>query len=258
MFLFKKIVSMFCLPAPLSILAAAAGLVLLWFTKRQKTGKIAVTAAFAMWLAVSFDPLSRVLLRPLADRYPCLAADGRAPASARGVKWIVVLGGGYRPDASLASTSRLTSSALARLVEGVRLWRLLPGARLILSGGAWRGGCSEADIMAALAQELGVPRDAIVLEGESLDTKDQAALVKRLAGEKRIILVTSAYHMPRALALFRKQNLRPIPAPVGERGRPYYGPFWGWTPFSGRAMQRTRRAVREYLGLAWAKMRGQI
>ncbi|MCP3952977.1 MAG: envelope biogenesis factor ElyC, partial [Desulfobacterales bacterium] len=92
---------------------------------------------------------------------------------------------------------------------------------------------------------------------QSVDTKDQARLVRDTVGEEKFILVTSARHMARAFALFSKQGMNPVPAPVGmivkEDG---FGPT-AYMPGAGSLM-RTERAVYEYLGIAWAWLRGQV
>jgi len=71
-----------------------------------------------------------------------------------------------------------------------------------------------ADGMALLAEELGVPRDAIILEAQSWDTEEEARLLKPILGADRFALVTAACHMPRSVLNFRGKGLNPIPAPA--------------------------------------------
>lgn len=101
------------------------------------------------------------------------------------------------------------------------------------------------------------PRD-IIQESVSRDTEEQARLLKPLVGRERFFLVTSAAHMPRAMALFRRQDLEPVAAPVGLPAQQ----MAQWSPEeflpSSHSLQRTEIALHEYLGLAWAKLRGVI
>ncbi|NQT55363.1 MAG: YdcF family protein, partial [Desulfobacteraceae bacterium] len=109
-----------------------------------------------------------------------------------------------------------------------------------------------------VAVALGINDEDIVLESESMDTKDQARLIRKIVGENRFVLVTSASHMPRSMALFEKRGMRPIPAPIGhsikERQKITPAMFF---PSAGQ-IEKIERAFYEYLGLVWAKLRGQI
>ena len=257
MYLFKKIVGPLLFPAPLCLWVLAAGLVVLWFTKRQRTGKILVTVGAVLLLLFTNGLFSDLLLRPLEYRYLPLLADGEAGLRPP-VKWIVVLGGGHFRDERMPPTSQMSATALARLVEGVRLHRLLPGSKLVTSGGGVGAQATEAYIMAEAAKALGVDPDDIVLEPNSRDTKDQAAFVREVVGDEPFILVTSAYHIPRSVALFRRQGLDPIPAPVGYMVRPYRGFQRSMIYPGAAAMTRSERAFYERLGMLWGKLRGQV
>ena len=180
------------------------------------------------------------------------------PRGAQGVKWIVVLGGGHISDPQLPVTSQIEESTAVRLMEGIRLQRMIPGSKLILSGGIGFDPVSDAEIMEALAKAIGLEKQHIVLEAESKDTKDEARIVKEIVGDDRFVLVTSASHMPRSMALFKKQGMNPIPAPTGhwvkrEQGMGPEGSF----PDAG-GLRKAERAVYEYLGLVWAMIRGEI
>jgi uncharacterized SAM-binding protein YcdF (DUF218 family) len=112
--------------------------------------------------------------------------------------------------------------------------------------------------MSRVALIMGVnPRD-ILQESVSRDTEEQARLLKPLVGRERFFLVTSAFHMTRAMALFRRQGLEPVAAPVGlpaQQTAP-------WSPedfFPGsHSLHQTEIALHEYLGLAWVWLRGVI
>jgi uncharacterized SAM-binding protein YcdF (DUF218 family) len=120
------------------------------------------------------------------------------------------------------------------------------------------GVSSIAQAMAQLAQELGVDRRDLVLEEQSGDTEDEARLVAHIVGKQPFILVTEASHMPRAMALFRKQGTNPIADPMGFRTR--RGQTFGPQELlpDTEELRVSQRAVYEYLGLAWLKVRGRM
>ena len=261
MFVLKKIFSRLLFPIPLCIEVLLVGLLLLWFTRKQKAGRIVVTLAGVLLFLFSSHFFSIMLLTPLESRYPALftAPEARAPAGLSEVKFIVVLASGFSPEASRPITIQLDESSIARLVEGVRVSKVLNCCKLVLSGGPEPDRVSSAaQTMAQLAQDLGVGRQDVILETQSRDTEDEARLVAPIVGQQPFILVTEASHMPRAMALFRKHGTRPIADPVDFRTSHSQAiapdqVFPGAGDLSG-----SERAVYEYLGLAWAKILGKI
>ena len=250
----KKVVGPFFLPASLCFEILIVALVLLWFTRKQRAGKLLVTIGAALFALFGYSASSSILLKPLEYRYPPVLSFEKEA----GVKWVVVLGGGHASDARLPVTSQIEETALVRLVEGIRVHRMLPGSKLVLSGGPVFDRVPEAKLMAKLAEDLGVSREQLVLEESSRDTKDEAKLIRKIIGRERFVLVTSASHMPRAVALFRKQGMNPIPDPTGhlvkESTRLAPNDFFP----SAHGFQKAKRAIYEYLGLLWGKVRGQL
>src|SRR5882672_26070 len=218
MFLLKKFVAPLLFPYTVCLLLLALGLALLWFTRRQRTAKVVVTGAFAALVVLSYGWVSGPLLYSLERTH----GSPDAAALAR-TKWVVVLGGGSYSDPGLPLTARASSATLARLVEGVRLHRQIPGSRLLLSGAAVFGTTSDAASMAGLAAAIGVPSQDIVLDDRSPDTESQAVNVARIVKGEPCLVVASAYHMTRAMRLFAKAGVDAIPAPAqylaaGSRG----------------------------------------
>jgi uncharacterized SAM-binding protein YcdF (DUF218 family) len=255
MFLFKKLIAPFLMPVPFCLALLLLGLALLWFTRRQRAGKSLATLGAVALLLLGYGAVSGPLLATLERRHAPVAD---VSAVAGRVRWVVVLGGGSSSDAELPAGMRLSEGSLARLVEGVRLQRQLPGSRLLLSGGSVFGSDPDADTMRALAVELGVDPAALDLDNVSPDTEAQAEVVRARLGAEEFFLVTSASHMPRALALFRKAGTNPLPAPthfLTQQNR-------GLSPSeffpSAGGLRRAEAATYEYLGLAWAKVRGKI
>ena len=111
--------------------------------------------------------------------------------------------------------------------------------------------------MAKVAIDLGVPQADIVEEPRTKDTKDEARLLKNIVDDTPFVLVTAASHMPRAMAMFRKQGMHPIPAPTAHRV--LRGPEIGFAEFfpSANSIEKSETVAYEYMGLVWAKLRGQ-
>jgi uncharacterized SAM-binding protein YcdF (DUF218 family) len=261
MFVVKKIVSLFFYPVGLCLTILILGLVCLWATRRQRLGKGLVTLGTMLLLLFSTPLISSWLLVPLEQRYPALLHPETVswgPEDSTFSKWIVVLGGGYASDPRLPANSQISTAALGRVVEGVRLHNATPGSKLLLSGGVVFDPVPEAQVMAQVAVLLGVKPQDMVLESNSRDTAEEAKIIAKMIGREKFILVTSAAHMPRSMALFRRCGLQPIPAPTDFQAPPSQSsaPF----RFFPRAesLGQTKIAVHEYLGLAWAWLRGAI
>jgi uncharacterized SAM-binding protein YcdF (DUF218 family) len=262
MFMLKKIVGSFFYPVSFCLGILILGLFCLWATRRQRLGKVLVTLGTVLLLLLSISSLSSGLLVPLEQRYPALLHPEKISweggKSGTSPKWIVVLGGGHVSDPRLPANSQISPAALGRVVEGVRLYKAMPGSKLLLSGGRIFDPVPEAEVMAQIAELLGVKPQDISLESDSLDTADQAKIVAEMIGREKFILVTSAVHMPRSMALFRKRGLHPIPAPSDFLIREGPGPnFASFFPLA-TSLGLVETAVHEYLGLAWAWLRGEI
>ncbi len=244
------------LPVSLCLEVMLLGLVLIWLTRRRAAGRVIFSLGFIALALMGYGAFSDMLLRPLESEYPPLQ---RLDAASQ-VKWVVVLGGGAVADPKLPVTGQLSQSSLVRLVEGIRLQRMLPGSIMILSGGGYFDSKPSADIMAEVAKAMGVSEEQIVLERTSKDTADEARLIKEIVGEERFILVTSASHMRRSMALFERLGMRPIAAPTGHLvrdkvgGRTNPGSFFP----SADGLQKAQTALYEYLGIGWSKILGQI
>jgi len=253
----KKFVSFWLMPLPLCLALLASGLLL--SRRRPRAGRGLLVAAAALLLLFSNKVVSNGLLRPLEDRYPAVpeVAEGApAPAPIAGCLLVVVLGGGHSDVPGIPSTGQLSSSALGRIVEAVRLLRILPGARLVVSGPGEPGRPSHAAVLARAAESLGVDPARITLIDTALDTEDESLAVARLAGNGRVALVTSAWHMPRAANLFRKAGVdfAPCPADFVSRGNRLF--HWGDLGCDSESLERSTLAVHEWIGLLWLRLRG--
>jgi uncharacterized SAM-binding protein YcdF (DUF218 family) len=145
--------------------------------------------------------------------------------------------------------------AADRVIEAAALARQYPKARIIYSGGSANlidSDAREADYAAAIFERLGVAKDRLTMERRSRNTKENAEFSKLLAAPKsgeRWLLLTSAFHMPRSVGIFRKVGFAVEPYPVDWRtGEP--GDLLTVSPYALDGLERTEVAVREYLGLA--------
>lgn len=250
MFMIKKIITPFFYPLTITALFLVAGLILLLFTKRQRLAKSLVLSGTIALLFFSSGAGSNLLLGPLEHPYRSTAASPQSSPE----PWIVVLGAGLSGDERTPLTARLSSTSMVHLAEGIVCYRQRPGSRLLLSGGKGFERESEADVMTRVAVALGVPPSDIVREDRSRDTEEQVRLIREHVGERDFVLVTSASHMQRALFLFRRLDMHPVPAATAHRA----GTAEIRSPRDvfprPLALRNAETAVHEYLGIAWIRL----
>lgn len=265
LFFIKKLLSQFLYPLPCASILITLGLILLFFTQRQKLGKALNLIGLCLLLIFSYQPTARPFLYGLERQSLPLLTDAstRPPESLPEAVWILVLSAGHETDVSLPATSQLSSESLARLVEAIRLHRLLPKSKLLLSGGTLMNGRSNGEILATAAQDLGVSKQAIVVGPLALDTPQEAAHLHHTLGDSPFILVTSALHMQRSAALFTKLGMHPVPSPaayvtkdVDQTDKTPLAPG-NFFP-QAQILDASTRGVHECIGILWAKLRGLI
>ena len=249
----KKIVSRFFFPVPIIFEILAVGMFLLWFTRKQKLGKILITAGTVL-LLLGVNLVSAVLLRTLERQYHPFSVSALSAMGRKSETYIVVLGASYFSDPAVDLYSRISADGVVRVLEGVRLCRSVPSCKLVLSGGP----PGAAQTMNQIALSLGVRPGDIILEEHSRDTHEEAEFIKPIVGTTPFLLVTSASHMPRAMGLFRKLGMQPIAAPTDYLAKSNRS----LTPDdifpSSYGLYEAERTFYEYLGIAWEKLRGQI
>jgi uncharacterized SAM-binding protein YcdF (DUF218 family) len=248
MYFVKQWVGVLATPLVLALLAAAAAAVCRQ-CKRPKLARWLLASAAAMIYLGASPQIGNALLGPLERKYPSLREDGLSPK----IGYIVVLGSGYMPRDGVPITAALDEEGLTRVVEGIRLWHRFGTARLVLSGGAPSGETPAAFGYAALARSLDVNSTSMIILSSPLDTRDEATAVAALIGTTPFILVTSAFHMPRAMRLMERAGAHPIPAPTGQRVDRSKNSARDWLPGSG-GLSKTERALHEYIGLAALRM----
>ena len=229
----------------------AAGLVCLVF--RYKRAARYLFAGAGIWFLIVSTPLVPVMvLDSLESQYEPVYAD---QLSDREVSYhIVVLGQGHGYDDRLPANSLLSSGALGRLAEGIRLHRQLPNSTLILSGYSSSGRTPQAEMLRDTAILLGVDKENTLMQTEPGNTLEESMVyAERYSGEENVILVTSASHMPRSVMLFERAGIKVIPSPANYQLKGSWRDVWFGLP-SMDNIKKLRSAIFEYAAIVKYKV----
>lgn len=258
-FWLKKFLGFWMMPLPFCLLLLGAGIWFMRSARRARLGRALATAGVALLLLLSNKVVSGWLVRPLETRYAAMPElrVGALPPALAACRFVVVLGSGNGNSPGLSATNQLSSSALARVTEAVRILRVLPDAKMIVSGPAEGPHPSHATMLARAAESLGVETARIAYIDHARDTEDESNAVHALVGDAPFALITSAWHMPRAVALFRHTGLTPLPCPADFTS--HTGDEFHWTDlfWNVESLERSTWAVHERLGLLWIGLRGK-
>lgn len=225
------------MPIPFILLLLLVSL----FIWRRTMAKYLVASAFILLLFLSSQLSVRTLVRPLESIYPI----NSAPIS--GQCFVMVLGSSHSDIQAATAVQSLSAVALARLSEGIRQLGLGQDCILIVSG--WGGELtqiSHAEMMAKAAVELGVDKSKIIQFPLARDTLEEAQYLKWELGDSSFRLVTSASHMPRAMAIFTGKGLLASAAPTDFRARDDF-----WWRLTADNLVSSQRAIHEYIGRLW-------
>lgn len=258
-FYVAKVVWFFLQPSSLVMLALAGAW---WFGRRETRLQGAARVAHGMTgfaLAVcllAWSPVATWLIVPLEQRFE------RADLNSAPVTGVVVLGGGEEAPIGFARQTHALNEAGERISEAVALARRLPQARIVFSGGSAAlvpGVATEAGVVHAMLTGMGVATERITIEDRSRDTFENATFTKALIGPRtgeRWLLITSSWHMPRSIGVFRAAGFEVEAWPVDYRTA-------GWrdglsffnSPADG--LRRLDLVAKEYSGLLayWLKGR---
>jgi uncharacterized SAM-binding protein YcdF (DUF218 family) len=225
----------------------------LLYRSRRVIGRVFIAAGFLLLYGLSISPVSFLLTEPLERNFrPVNPAETKA-----GV--IVVLGGGTHDRSWLGLPPEPSEVSLQRTLEAVKLQRALR-IPMMTAGGAGdpaQPRFSDADAMARAASLLGVPVKEIIIENKSRNTLESARAARGMLKGNRIILVTSAFHMKRSVALFRKQGFDVVPAPVGFRADHRQITFYALLPGADN-LSASAFALSEYISYGWYWIKGDI
>lgn len=254
-FIASKVLWFVAAPATLLMLGAIAGA---WLVPRGAgLGRALALACSGALLLVSVAPIGALLIEPLEDRFPPPPADMPAPYG------IVVLGGAIDDDASAARGQTTFDEGAARLTEAVVLARRYPQARLVYTGGSAslvNSHSREAAEARKLFVALGVDPARIEIEDKSRNTDENARFTAALVHpqpDQTWLVVTSAFHMPRSMGLFRKAGFAARAYPVDYRS--LHGlRDWRLNLDPVRGLRLLDLAVHEWIGLAAYRASGRI
>jgi len=228
-------------------------------SKKSRIVSVLLEIALAILLLSSNEIFAKWLVRSLEWQY---LPSGELPQA----EAIVVLGGGTRPRIAPRPWYEVNEAG-DRILYGSWLYKQGKAPLLVVTGGRaeWlgEGGNPESEDMAAIASALGVPNSAIIQESQSFNTRDNGVntwQILKKRGINKILLVTSAQHMPRSMAIFRKVGFESIAAPTdflsvqNENSK-------GWAFVldllpNVDALRDTTNAIKEYIGLLVYRLAG--
>lgn len=236
------------------LLLVIAVLCALWAHKRSA---LAFTALGLGWMLLWSLPVTSLYFGGKLENYYAYEEAARAPRA----DVIVVLGGNTQANRANWFEPYNRATAFDRIDRAAALYLAGRASKILLSGGAHEGKVSEAQVMAKILRQRGIPESALILENESRYTYENAQFSDRIMQGlrlKRALLVTSALHMPRALATFKKRGIDALPAasapqitlPEDEELNP-------WLPHI-RSLEASRTIIKEYLGLFGYWLRGWV
>lgn len=253
----SKLIAQLVYPIGVSIWLVLLAVVLIWLRWRWGATVVLLLSIGCLWVC-STKVFSDYIRGSLESRYAPVSVDASPSADA-----IVVLGGGLGGIVSPRLTVDLNSAA-DRVLHGARLFKAGKAPVVIVSAGniEWLSASGPGShVMAALLEEWGVPESAIVLESKSRNTYENALYTKQILDDREfesVLLVTSALHMPRSVAIFRGTGIDVIPSPtdieiVDRGGRTVLD----WLPDAG-SLAGITRAIKEYFGLVYYWWKGFI
>jgi len=246
-FVLSKTIGYLVMPSNLLMAIGLIGLVLL-FTRFQRLASWLIVTSLVLIALVGYSPLGRILLLPLEDRFPPWNASRGAPDG------IVVLGGAISPVISVARGVIALDESAERITAAAELAHRYPNARIIFTGGTDSLDQTEpleAPLGVKELEALGVPHGRITAEEHSRNTIENAMFSRTLANPKpgqRWLLVTSAAHMPRAIAAFRAAGFPVEAYPVDWHTRGRSDAAELFTSVAG-GLRETDRAMHEWFGL---------
>lgn len=255
-FVVSKIGFFFLQPLNIAVILSAACILAL-LLKRRRLALAAAAIVFLVIAVPAWTDTGLMMLRPLEARFPRPAVP---PANVTG---IIVLGGFFDGRVDRVRGGYELNEAGDRAVETAVLARRYPAARILVAGGPGSlFGWEETDAAASVRffAALGIPRERLLLDDRSRNTYENALFARELAEPKpgeTWLLVTSAFHMPRSVGLFRKVGFDVVPWPVDYRttGKERFGRAKGGSTTS---MDYTTLALHEWIGLVAYRLTGRI
>lgn len=252
MFIIGKIVGSLLMPPGILVFLVAVS-VFLGLLRRRRAAIAASALALVLGWSLSIDPIAFAIVRPLETAYPPLGAVSLDATA------IVVLGGGYVEDSpEYGNRTILSPETLQRALYGAEIAKVSHLPIVWTSGNPQHPDSQESDAETTrrLWIELGVDPGRIRVESRSKDTSENARFTVPIVGSGPVILVTSAWHMPRAMLAFAHAGIRATAAPTAYHWRSRAFTFYDLLP-SAEALRVSSEAIHEYVGLAWYSISGR-
>jgi len=245
-FFLKKWVSFFVEPYGMILL-----LFIFWYLflqmKKKELSKASLYLGFILMFLFSYPPFANFLIANLENMQT--KYDYKQEA-----KYIHVLGSGHNTDSLQPLSSQVKATGLTRVVEGVIIHKHLQGSKLIFTGYKGKTNISNAQMHAKMAMELGVKKEDIIIGDSPKDTKEEALFSKNIVKNSKLILVTSASHMPRSIKLFKSVGIDVISASTDFHKRVDVNYF---KVLNLEAFYKSQLAMHEYYGILWNKLRSK-
>ena len=255
----SKILWFLLQPSTLIMLVIAAGVGLGFTARRARIGLRLAAAGLGLLVVAGLSPLATWITLPLEQRFPAMTVQ----PGVRDYAGIIVLGGAEDGRVSVARGQLALNEAAERITEGLRVARLLPETRLIFTGGAAAiifKDVAGAGSVGEFWQEMGIEKRRIVLEDRSRNTYENALLTRDIVQPKpgqRWLLVTSAYHMPRSMGVFRRAGFDVVAYPVDFRTVGVGDSFEPFGSLTG-GLKRLDEVTKEWAGLVSYWLLGRI
>jgi len=254
-FVISKTLGIMLMPTNLMIELGVLGVILL-ATRFRRLGRRLMIVSLVLLAICAWSPLGKLLIYPLETRFPAWDASKGAPDG------IIVLGGPLDADLSAAHGRAVITAAGDRIVSAAVLAHRYPNARLLYTGGSANllsNDAKEADYAADMFEGLGIARTRLLMERSSRNTLENAEFSKAMVNPKpgeRWLLVTSAFHMPRAVGLFRKAGFAVEAYPVDWKlGKG--SDIFIFSNIAEDGLSYTDPAVREWMGLIAYRLAGK-
>jgi len=231
---------------PLTMIIILLFLGILFYKKHPKFSFRCICTATLLLFFTAFPPFSDWVMAPIEKQYSSFKN------SSKPIDYIIILGCSHTNDKTLPNTSRLKACSLQRLVEAIRIYRLHPEAIIITSGGGFGQKTSNAQAVKQAAISLGIPANKIITESLPKDTQEEAELISPRVIGTRVVLITNADHMPRAIKYFQQNGVNPIAAPAGHWVKnDGYAYSWHYYIPNSHKIEQTTTAWYESIGLLW-------
>jgi len=230
-------------PSNLINIFLIAGIITFVIRRTRKFAIYLIGTGALIYIIFANGPVSYWLIGNLESQYPALKSFEKIEKT----DTIVILPGHAEPDPYFPLSSTINSSTAFRIIEALRIWRIIPNSKILISGQK-----DVPELMRKVIKALGLPNNRIIIEAESTSTYENAVVLQKKLNDRPFILITSAGHMPRAMGIFKKLGMNAIPAPTDYMaGNNIFATQYLPSPSH---LMYSELAIHEYLGILWYRI----